>query len=198
MAALPVIIHPPLLPPPDCQAGDTAAAYGRALFAHVLTCGYDSTLTDEQIDLALHASAAFLSAPYSDLVRTRVTDTRRMLSRTQVRRAVADVVAMPGGVTPDQPNIGPMAPLSPVPTVRPPGGVSLEILTDDPLPSGPAGGFSAAEHNELGDLVASLGLDPRDTWTTPVPTWQGRHGVTPPAAVPIVDVPTVKPEPFDF
>jgi hypothetical protein len=49
--------QPPRLPEPPAQnATDTAWTYGAALFTFVLREGVTATLSDEQIDLALHAS----------------------------------------------------------------------------------------------------------------------------------------------
>jgi hypothetical protein len=79
------------------------------------------TVETEDLERALMASTLAVAAPTSDAVRARIVGVRRELYAEIGRRALAPAaVEMAGGVTPERPNIGPMAPLAEMPIVRPP------------------------------------------------------------------------------
>lgn len=122
-------IPDPPLPSPDC----TVEQYGMRLFQHVLSDGcHLATMSDEQVELAAYAGTRVIACPrdtYSELVYARLCDCHRLISGTVRRRATLPraPIGMPAGVTPHTPNAGPMAPLSPVPSTRPPSGTHADV-----------------------------------------------------------------------
>jgi hypothetical protein len=104
--------------------------YQIVAFTHVIAGGAHG-LTDDQLDQAeaggVQASTARGLSP--DLA-DRYTHARHTIATIKLGRAA---LAAPGpeSVQPvtvtDRPNLGPMAPLMPVPIVRPPSGQAVEI-----------------------------------------------------------------------
>lgn len=106
-----------------------ADLYGQALLRYVMETDVTATLTLEQLELADYAGARVAGLPYdaptADRVRACI-DRARMLISGAIRRGRAqdapDAPALPAGVAPSKPNLGPMAPLLDAPIIRPPSG----------------------------------------------------------------------------
>lgn len=124
--AAPIYPRIPDLPVPS--PAETVHQYGLRLFAYVLAEDTVGAMADDAVELALHASTAILSGTYDDSVRAHITAARRYLADTIERRrkaAAAPPAGPAGGLTPDRPNLGPMAPLIDAPIARPPSGAAL-------------------------------------------------------------------------
>lgn len=128
--------------PPTATDTDTAATYGDRLFVFILETGVTATLDDRQLALAEYAGArASSTAGYLVCTYDRLSAVRRDISAAIRGRATA---AAPADATTaaapaERPNLGPMAPLTPAPIVRP--------------PSGTAARYSPAERQAVADSI---------------------------------------------
>jgi hypothetical protein len=115
--------------PPDASPGATVHGYGLELFAFVLREGVTATLTDEQIELARHASIAAVTGygktPEAPAALERIQTTRALLTTVSgYRTAQAAEDAQDADQAPedaqDGPSGGQRAPLIPTPDTEPP------------------------------------------------------------------------------
>lgn len=122
----------PLPQPPAADGTTTVQQYGLRLIAFLLDTGCTVTLSDDQLAAADHAIGLAVRHPYA-LARTRdrLAEVQREIAAAIARRASLEVPAEgsvpPASCSMERPNLGPMAPLSDRPIVRPPSGQRVNI-----------------------------------------------------------------------
>jgi hypothetical protein len=106
------------------------AHYGARLFAFVIAEG-PYLLSDDQLVLAAAAGVrASADRGIAPQLADRLSHYRHNIAAVQRIRAAmlpAEPVTLAGGIVPHVPNVGPMAPLSPVPRVQPPSGDAIRL-----------------------------------------------------------------------
>jgi hypothetical protein len=120
------------LPTPDAQQPtEHTTAYGLRLLRFVISTGVTATLTRDQLSIADHVYP--IAVGHHDVMPIAVD--KLSLARTWILRALADLDSVePEAVATNGPTISPashdkgrLAPLQPVPIVRPPAGQLVDV-----------------------------------------------------------------------
>lgn len=129
-------VYPRIPDPPD-QGDLPADHYGRLLLQFVMVTDVTVTLSLSQLELAEYAAARVVGLPFdpatADHVRREIDRARSLISGAirRARQLQSPAATIAGEVTPDKPNLGPMARLQDAPIVRPPSGGYAEIVAPD-------------------------------------------------------------------
>ena len=122
----------PAEPAPVQGPCEPVAYYGARLFAYVIATGNAHGLSDLQLSQAIAAGVAASCTPnLSPAVADRYSRVRHdlyTLERIRQRLTTAPAQA-PATAPAERPNLGPMAPLSRAPIVRPPAGYATTAPT---------------------------------------------------------------------
>jgi hypothetical protein len=109
----------PTIDPPD--SWESLQAYGCRVMRFVIETDVTATLSDRDLELADHFYPLAQAAPdLSEQTRETLSRARHVILAALRGRAPVVPVSLPSCIPDDRPTIGPMAPLSEVPIIRPP------------------------------------------------------------------------------
>jgi hypothetical protein len=129
------MMYPPLPTLAARRADETAEQYGLRALAFVVATETTAGLDDDALALADHCyrlaidNRDLLPAIVDQLANVQRRIAAALRVRTELTAAAEQATTMPEDAPAgrDKPNLGPMAPLSPQPTPRPPAGILAEV-----------------------------------------------------------------------